>query len=223
MSLLGGALIVLLRAAGEQEGKGASSVSPATRPRGRHNFCGQQESTSPEGGFLVNLSQQMAPFSGGRITGESPPARLLHAGGRVGSVDAPPWSRAFGITSLTDMAVSIYRERSLRDPQHDGQRGGVAALQGERRLGRKNLSLRWIFRPSAGLLAGFSIHPDGKHALTSISKWPIGSGCWRGSSSGRRTGCAAAASLSETCAGRTSGRTTLRWKVRAGGVGVGAA
>src|ERR1017187_9163627 len=86
MSLLGGALIVLLRAAGEQEGKGASSVSPATRPRGRHNFCGQQESTSPEGGFLVNLSQQMAPFSGGRITGESPPARLLHAGGRVGSV-----------------------------------------------------------------------------------------------------------------------------------------
>src|ERR1017187_2053781 len=88
MSLLGGALIVLLRAAGEQEGKGASSVSPATRPRGRHNFCGQQESTSPEGGFLVNLSQQMAPFSGGRITGESPPARLLHAGGRVGSVRA---------------------------------------------------------------------------------------------------------------------------------------
>src|ERR1017187_9342834 len=71
----------------------------------------------------------MAPFSGGRITGESPPARLLHAGGRVGSVDAPPWSRAFGITSLTDMAGSIYRERSLRDPQHDGQRGGVAALQ----------------------------------------------------------------------------------------------
>src|ERR1039458_8636207 len=119
------------------------------------------------------------------------------------------------------MAGSIYRERSLRDPQHDGQRGGVAALQGERRLGRRNLSLRWIFRPSAGLLAGFSIHPDGKRALTSISKWPIGSGSWRGSSSGRRTGCAAAASLSETCARRTSGRTTLRWKVRAGGVGVG--
>src|ERR1039458_8169940 len=76
------------------------------------------------------------------------------------------------------MAGSIYRERSLRDPQHDGQRGGVAALQGERRLGRRNLSLRWIFRPSAGLLAGFSIHPDGKRALTSISKGPIGSGCW---------------------------------------------
>src|ERR1017187_1818534 len=96
MSLLGGALIVLLRAAGEQEGKGASSVSPATRPRGRHNFCGQQESTSPEGGFLVNLSQQMAPFSGGRITGESPPARLLHAGGRVGSVGVGMFWAIFG-------------------------------------------------------------------------------------------------------------------------------
>src|ERR1039458_6496048 len=45
------------------------------------------------------------------------------------------------------MAGSIYRERSLRDPQHDGQRGGVAALQGERRLGRRNLSLRWILAP----------------------------------------------------------------------------
>src|ERR1022692_2335199 len=46
----------------------------------------------------------MPPFSGGRITGESPPARRLHAGGRVGSVKGSPvavvsygfWRRRLG-------------------------------------------------------------------------------------------------------------------------------
>jgi hypothetical protein len=29
------------------------------------------------------------------------------------------------------------------------------------------------FPPSAAMVAGFSIHPDGKRALTSIAKWPF--------------------------------------------------
>ncbi len=56
------------------------------------------------------------------------------------------------------------------------------------------------FPPETALLAGFSIHPDGKRALTSIAKFPLQIWMLEGSSSHRRTGlrgcCAAERNLS---------------------------
>jgi hypothetical protein len=76
---------------------------------------------------LVNPSPADGPFSGGRITGESPPARLLHAGGRWTAPincnipetdheeawlfnDAPRWLRIIGIEHVPDLIEELVGE-----------------------------------------------------------------------------------------------------------------
>jgi hypothetical protein len=49
----------------------------------------------------------------------------------------------------------------------------VAALCGEREERGGEEVTAVDFPPGTEALAGFSIHPDGKRALTSIAKWPF--------------------------------------------------
>src|ERR1017187_1706907 len=67
-------------------GKRAFERPPRDRPKELTQILRSAGEHVPRRWVLGEPKPTDGPFSGGRITGESPPARLLHAGGRVGSV-----------------------------------------------------------------------------------------------------------------------------------------
>src|ERR1039457_2888940 len=63
-------------------GKRAFERPPRDRPRSWTQILRSAGEHLPRRWVLGEPKPADGPFSGGRITGESPPARLLHAGGR---------------------------------------------------------------------------------------------------------------------------------------------
>src|ERR1035438_5420080 len=106
-------------------GKRAFERPPRDRPKELTQILRSAGEHVPRRWVLGEPKPADGPFSGGRITGESPPARLLHARGRVGSVAYNP-----SVNSRTACSRLTLQTRDLdaqnRDfPGNWGDSGGT--------------------------------------------------------------------------------------------------